>query len=179
MDNFWLSIFVYPPPTPPLVRFVETAEYSPVSIPALRKRTTATPARSGARSNRRPSRDLRMVRGAPQRTSGKTETGCTKKTVMTGGTMVMTVASVLVAVVMCTAATSVSAITTKPTGTAFIKTTLQIVPPAGGGNADTRHVQQQQQQQQLPSFAARYWVSTINIQCLNNGRPVRICVVGQ
>lgn len=68
---------------------------------------------------------------------------------------------VALAAVVCAAVTVASAITTKPSGTAVIKTTLQISPTAdydrtvAGESEDRRPLHR-------TSFAARYWVSGNN-----------------
>ncbi|VVC42684.1 Hypothetical protein CINCED_3A007309 [Cinara cedri] len=129
-------------------------------VESVRRRAPAHAVKRPTVTGRRAHVHVTMVRGtAPsQRTSGNTDTTRSAKTTMTGGTMVITVAAVLVAVVMGTAATGVSAITTKPSAdAAVIKTTLQIVPPAN------------EQHRQLPSFAAHYWQRQRGIATMPSG----------
>lgn len=81
-------------------------------------------------------------------------TNRTTRTIVVGRTVVVIIA--LVAAVVCVAVTGASAITTKPSATSVIRTTLQISPPAD--NKTTGKPENRQQVYQ-PSFAARYWVS--------------------
>ncbi|XP_022169207.1 uncharacterized protein LOC111032991 isoform X2 [Myzus persicae] len=80
---------------------------------------------------------------------------CRRRPPMTNRTT-RTVAAViaLAAAVVCAAATGASAITTKPSATAVIRTTLQISPPA---DDKTTAKPENRQQVHQPSFAARYW----------------------
>lgn len=81
-------------------------------------------------------------------------TNRTTRAMVSGGTVMAVIA--LAAAVVCAAVTGTSAITTKPSATAVIKTTLQISPPT---DDKTTAKPENRQQLQQPSFAARYWVS--------------------
>ncbi|KAL5236867.1 hypothetical protein ACI65C_004277 [Semiaphis heraclei] len=76
----------------------------------------------------------------------------TTRTIVAGRTVVVIIA--LAAAVVCAAVTGASAITTKPSATSVIRTTLQISPPADNKTAGKP---ENRQQVHPPSFAARYW----------------------
>lgn len=92
----------------------------------------------------------------------------TKTATRTRLTATVVAAVAAMAIMLCTAVTTVSAITTKPTGAAVIKTTLQILPSAIGDATAASNDQQQQ-----PSFAARYWVRILFVMFTTS---VQYCV---
>lgn len=69
---------------------------------------------------------------------------------------------VALAAVVCAAVTVASAITTKPSGTAVIKTTLQISPTARDDKTAAAVEPEGRRPSHRTSFAARYWVSDNN-----------------